>query len=292
MFFCCFIVFFFQAEDGIRDLVRSRGLGDVYKRQVHGYRNDLEKISEVPLFEVDAEILPRALLSRNSRSYELLFRALDRWGSKADFVWDLLCRLSTNEEVYEKIKEIDRKVVWEDTINTRSSFKLLYCLQIVLGLFKREELKEWKQQFVMKGGFSFLAALFTSKELSKSAQAMESYEKVTLIALIMVINAFTDVAKFILNKQLLEAYTEYLKITEPESDKPKKEEQEALCKLLQEKPSNVFFARGFNKKPSAVPVLALSEEQAAVVLGDVLDKEIWKKPVSYTHLTLPTSDLV
>ena len=30
VFFCCF---FFQAEDGIRDLVRSRGLGDVYKRQ-------------------------------------------------------------------------------------------------------------------------------------------------------------------------------------------------------------------------------------------------------------------
>ncbi len=25
--------FFFQAEDGIRALVRSRGLGDVYKRQ-------------------------------------------------------------------------------------------------------------------------------------------------------------------------------------------------------------------------------------------------------------------
>ena len=28
--------FFFQAEDGIRDLVRSRGLGDVYKRQAVG----------------------------------------------------------------------------------------------------------------------------------------------------------------------------------------------------------------------------------------------------------------
>ena len=26
--------FFFQAEDGIRGLVRSRGLGDVYKRQI------------------------------------------------------------------------------------------------------------------------------------------------------------------------------------------------------------------------------------------------------------------
>ena len=32
---CCAWIFFFQAEDGIRDLVRSRGLGDVYKRQVH-----------------------------------------------------------------------------------------------------------------------------------------------------------------------------------------------------------------------------------------------------------------
>ena len=34
--FCCVVLFFvvfFQAEDGIRDLVRSRGLGDVYKRQ-------------------------------------------------------------------------------------------------------------------------------------------------------------------------------------------------------------------------------------------------------------------
>ncbi len=29
-------VFFFQAEDSIRDLVRSRGLGDVYRRQFLG----------------------------------------------------------------------------------------------------------------------------------------------------------------------------------------------------------------------------------------------------------------
>ena len=36
LFFCFFFLFccfFFEAEDGIRDLVRSRGLGDVYKRQ-------------------------------------------------------------------------------------------------------------------------------------------------------------------------------------------------------------------------------------------------------------------
>ena len=47
-FFCvcvcvCVVVFvFFQAEDGIRDLVRSRGLGDVYKRQVGQCRQETE----------------------------------------------------------------------------------------------------------------------------------------------------------------------------------------------------------------------------------------------------------
>ena len=35
--------FFFQAEDGIRDLVRSRGLGDVYKRQVSWMENSGKK---------------------------------------------------------------------------------------------------------------------------------------------------------------------------------------------------------------------------------------------------------
>ena len=37
----------FQAEDGIRDLVRSRGLGDVYKRQV------VENIQREDLNDVD-----------------------------------------------------------------------------------------------------------------------------------------------------------------------------------------------------------------------------------------------
>src|SRR5674536_392610 len=31
----CFLFFFFQAEDGIRDAQESRGLGDVYKRQTY-----------------------------------------------------------------------------------------------------------------------------------------------------------------------------------------------------------------------------------------------------------------
>ena len=40
----CF--FFFQAEDGIRDLVRSRGLGDVYKRQAGNNEEQSDKEDE------------------------------------------------------------------------------------------------------------------------------------------------------------------------------------------------------------------------------------------------------
>ena len=37
----------FQAEDGIRDLVRSRGLGDVYKRQEHQVDDVVREIKTV-----------------------------------------------------------------------------------------------------------------------------------------------------------------------------------------------------------------------------------------------------
>ena len=44
-----FVLFFFQAEDGIRDLVRSRGLGDVYKRQ--DLSHALQENDAYPFFE-------------------------------------------------------------------------------------------------------------------------------------------------------------------------------------------------------------------------------------------------
>ena len=42
----CVLFFFFQAEDGIRDLVRSRGLGDVYKRQETRLMRTVMKLRE------------------------------------------------------------------------------------------------------------------------------------------------------------------------------------------------------------------------------------------------------
>ena len=54
MFFLCtlrilFLFFFFQAEDGIRDRSPSRGLGDVYKRQLLAFEQYSGAVNGVKL---------------------------------------------------------------------------------------------------------------------------------------------------------------------------------------------------------------------------------------------------
>ncbi len=44
---CSFLIFFFQAEDGIRDVLGSRGLGDVYKRQDYSGIKEPERVRKL-----------------------------------------------------------------------------------------------------------------------------------------------------------------------------------------------------------------------------------------------------
>ena len=61
-------VVFYQAEDGIRDLVRSRGLGDVYKRQdVHRAGGVMAILGELDR----ANLLNRGLPMVHAKSLEL-----------------------------------------------------------------------------------------------------------------------------------------------------------------------------------------------------------------------------
>ena len=74
-------MFFFQAEDGIRDLVRSRGLGDVYKRQREGRKGcAARRGDETAAREAAGQ---RAENGRHGSSYCLLYTS--------DAADDLLC---------------------------------------------------------------------------------------------------------------------------------------------------------------------------------------------------------
>ena len=59
MCLCC-VGFFCQAEDGIRDLVRSRGLGDVYKRQYEKFAKAGGLLRYgIPDFKMEKKIIDR-----------------------------------------------------------------------------------------------------------------------------------------------------------------------------------------------------------------------------------------
>ena len=71
------IFFFFQAEDGIRDLVRSRGLGDVYKRQTEPHApTSLNDVGRMP----QLQIIPRNNIGRLSDALEVVLAAEDGVG--------------------------------------------------------------------------------------------------------------------------------------------------------------------------------------------------------------------
>ena len=68
MMVCVFGFFFFQAEDGIRDAQESRGLGDVYKRQLVGFVAAVQEVDHdhvvllaVPMAAADALLDPLGL---------------------------------------------------------------------------------------------------------------------------------------------------------------------------------------------------------------------------------------
>ena len=70
-------VFFFQAEDGIRDLVRSRGLGDVYKRQDQDDQDDRQKDLEHVVVQ-----MARRAEAEGQASYGVI-RGAGRHGARA-----------------------------------------------------------------------------------------------------------------------------------------------------------------------------------------------------------------
>ena len=61
---------FFQAEDGIRDLVRSRGLGDVYKRQRYDGVHRVIRAIDASTFVIDATDINGSLGGTVSKYYE------------------------------------------------------------------------------------------------------------------------------------------------------------------------------------------------------------------------------
>ena len=70
----CAVFFFFQAEDGIRDRSPSRGLGDVYKRQVS--RSSGRLTDKNAAYDKQIAALTQQIDEQNKRKEELQTRSI------------------------------------------------------------------------------------------------------------------------------------------------------------------------------------------------------------------------
>ena len=96
-------IFFFQAEDGIRDLVRSRGLGDVYKRQLY-IDEESDCLSGADIIDSEApSIYPNPVIDRlNIESTGLDIKQVEAFDNKGKLIG-----------IYKKIQNGVSTVEWK-----------------------------------------------------------------------------------------------------------------------------------------------------------------------------------
>ena len=85
----CVDCFFFQAEDGIRDAQESRGLGDVYKRQIEEMVHDDPTTKEFHYKSWWNQFRGPWLQSEKMSEDEIRTRADDAWGCETTALFGL-----------------------------------------------------------------------------------------------------------------------------------------------------------------------------------------------------------
>ena len=267
----------------------------------HGFRNDLKKISEVTEKTVEISTLPRYILSRNPKSFDLFFKILDSKDCPVELAWDLITRLSVNEVIYNKLCNFDSdvdqdgKIQWNKLIETHSTFRLLYCLQIIESYIEEDssvvqqeaaiKKKKWREDFIEKGGFEYLLNTLVNSDPTQGIvltldEQLGKLQKECLSYLEKILTAFTRVATLSLNenirKDLLLAQKAYKKHLSTAEEEEVVEEEVKLPKFLKilnvqakgkteekekVKEEVVDLVELFKAKPSSILFVTTTEEK-------------------------------
>jgi hypothetical protein len=99
----------------------------------------VEEIEEqLPTFEAEEEIAPSKFLFDNQAYFDLLFELLNHDNVDRDRVWEILMELPTNPIIEQTLRTL-QSPNWDELINARSLYKMLYCLQIIDRLMCYDE---------------------------------------------------------------------------------------------------------------------------------------------------------
>ncbi|KAF9113716.1 hypothetical protein BGX27_000930 [Mortierella sp. AM989] len=94
-----------------------------------------------------------------------IFLLDEKYASQA---WEVVTRLPTSPVLLNSLATLDEDVDWATVLDARSPFLLLYSLQIVNFLIKRDQANEdpaqqhWVKRFLLLGGQQYLTTLLTS----------------------------------------------------------------------------------------------------------------------------------
>jgi ubiquitin carboxyl-terminal hydrolase 34 len=148
----------------------------------------------------DDSTLPSRILSQD-KYFEQLFQLLNVQGPVSAQVWDLLMKLPTNQHSLEQLRRLQTSAVqpnrpnWNELLDSRSLFKLLYSLQIVESLMFQEksatdknQLNEWCTQFVQSGGVPYLLQILLEVDFFDETRGNKRLA--CLASLLKVVNFF------------------------------------------------------------------------------------------------------
>lgn len=104
---------------------------------------------------------PRNKFAQNNDNIELIFKLLTRESVHyTQACWELLTYLPKNQRIERDIVELNLERGWDSLLESHSIYRLLYGLQIVVEVLKKEKKKKggekWSEAFVSKGGGNHL----------------------------------------------------------------------------------------------------------------------------------------
>jgi hypothetical protein len=110
----------------------------------------------------DEKSYPISILSNNEKYYEILFSILSNKNSNNminNLVWNLIVFLPTNTKIKNEIEDIlkfenKNEINWEKILNSNSTFKFLYSLQILNSIIfdKKKISNNFEKNFLLYNG--------------------------------------------------------------------------------------------------------------------------------------------
>ena len=351
MFVCCVCVcvllcllFFFQAEDGIRDLVRSRGLGDVYKRQAmhsaflyHAIKAGMDMgIVNAGMIEVYEEVekdllqlVEDVLFDRDEKATEKLTTYAESFSGEGKSIQkNLDWRNDTveNRLSHALVKGIT-EYIDEDTEEARQKYPsplnviegpLMDGMNIVGDLFGSGKMflpQVVKSARVMKKSVAYLTPYIDAEKDKIGAKAKGKILMATvkgdvhdigknIVGVVLACNNYEifDLGVMVAADKILDKALEYNVDVIGLSGliTPSLDEMVHVASEMQRRNLNLPLLIGgatTSKTHTALkiepvysgPVIHVLDASRSV---GVVSQLLGSETVSYTHLTLPTSDLV